>query len=258
MGDYAIGQSVPRFEDLRLVRGGGRYVDDIVLPGMAFGHVLRSPHAHARIRSIDTAKAKAAPGVLAVLTGADWAGLRLRRPAGAGRHEAARRLADVPAALSGAGQGPGALGRRLCGLRGGGDPPPGGGRGRADRGRLRAAAGGGLDRRRGRARRAARVRRLQGQHLLRARRRRQGGDRRGLRARRPRGQAALRDQPRDRRHHGAARRDRRLQRDRRPLHHLHDAAARASVPRRARGDSCSRCRRARCAWSPATSAAASA
>src|SRR6266436_545584 len=72
MGDYAIGQSVPRFEDLRLVRGGGRYVDDMVLPGMAFGHVLRSPHAHARIRSIDTAKAKASPGVLAVLTGADW------------------------------------------------------------------------------------------------------------------------------------------------------------------------------------------
>jgi aerobic carbon-monoxide dehydrogenase large subunit len=72
MGDYAIGQSVPRFEDLRLVRGGGRYVDDIALPGMVFGHVLRSPHAHARIRSIDTSKAKAAPGVLAVLTGADW------------------------------------------------------------------------------------------------------------------------------------------------------------------------------------------
>src|ERR1043165_2888468 len=73
MGDYAIGRSVPRFEDLRLVRGGGRYVDDFVLPGMAFGHVLRSPHAHARIRKIDTAKAKAAPGVLLVLTGADWA-----------------------------------------------------------------------------------------------------------------------------------------------------------------------------------------
>src|ERR1700730_8338462 len=73
MGEYAIGKSVPRFEDLRLLRGGGRYVDDFVLPGMAFGHVLRSPHAHARIRKIDTAKAKAAPGVLAVLTGADWA-----------------------------------------------------------------------------------------------------------------------------------------------------------------------------------------
>jgi len=72
MGEFAIGQAVPRFEDPRLLRGGGRYVDDIVLPGMAFGHVLRSPHAHARIRSIDTSAAKAAPGVLTVLTGADW------------------------------------------------------------------------------------------------------------------------------------------------------------------------------------------
>jgi carbon-monoxide dehydrogenase large subunit len=72
MGEFAIGQPVSRFEDPRLLRGGGRYVDDMVLPRMAFGTVLRSPHAHARIRSIDTSKAKAAPGVLAVLTGADW------------------------------------------------------------------------------------------------------------------------------------------------------------------------------------------
>src|SRR6201984_1551102 len=72
MGEFAIGQSVARFEDPRLLRGGGRYVGDIVLPGMVFGYVLRSPHAHARIRAIDVAKAKAAPGVLAVLTGADW------------------------------------------------------------------------------------------------------------------------------------------------------------------------------------------
>ena len=72
MGEFAIGQSVPRFEDPRLVKGGGRYVGDMVLPGMVFGYVLRSPHAHARIRSIDTSKAKAAPGVLAVLTGEDW------------------------------------------------------------------------------------------------------------------------------------------------------------------------------------------
>ena len=72
MGEFAIGQGVPRFEDPRLLRGGGKYVDDIVLPGMAFGHVLRSPHAHAKIKSIDTSKAKAAPGVLCVLTGEDW------------------------------------------------------------------------------------------------------------------------------------------------------------------------------------------
>src|SRR5579884_4114943 len=72
MEECALGRPVPRFEDLRLLRGGGRYVDDIVLPRMAFGHVLRSPHAHARIRAIDATRARAAPGVLAVLTGADW------------------------------------------------------------------------------------------------------------------------------------------------------------------------------------------
>jgi len=72
MGEYAIGQPVPRFEDPRLVKGHGRYVADMAFPGMAFGYVLRSPHAHARIRSIDIAKAKAAPGVLGAFTGADY------------------------------------------------------------------------------------------------------------------------------------------------------------------------------------------
>ena len=72
MGEFAIGQPVPRFEDPRLVKGAGRYVADMMFPGMAFGYVLRSPHAHARIRSIDTSKAKAVPGVLAVLTSADY------------------------------------------------------------------------------------------------------------------------------------------------------------------------------------------
>jgi carbon-monoxide dehydrogenase large subunit len=71
MGEFAIGQGVSRFEDPRLVQGGGRYVDDIKLPGMAHGVVLRSPHAHAKILSIDTAAAEAAPGVLCVLTAAD-------------------------------------------------------------------------------------------------------------------------------------------------------------------------------------------
>jgi carbon-monoxide dehydrogenase large subunit len=72
MGEFAIGQHVPRFEDPRLVRGEGQYVGDVALPGMVFGYVLRSPHAHAKIKSIETGRAKAAPGVLAVLTGADW------------------------------------------------------------------------------------------------------------------------------------------------------------------------------------------
>ena len=73
MGEFALGQPVPRFEDPRLIRGGGRYVDDLALPRMAYSYVLRSPHAHARIRAIATTAAKAAPGVLLVLTGADWA-----------------------------------------------------------------------------------------------------------------------------------------------------------------------------------------
>jgi carbon-monoxide dehydrogenase large subunit len=72
MGEFAIGQGVPRFEDPRLVRGGGRYIDDVVYPGMAFGVVLRSPHGHAKILSIKTDNARSAPGVLAVITAADW------------------------------------------------------------------------------------------------------------------------------------------------------------------------------------------
>jgi carbon-monoxide dehydrogenase large subunit len=71
MGEFAVGQGVSRFEDPRLVRGGGRYVDDIKLPGIAHAVVLRSPHAHAKIKSIDVSAAKGASGVLAVLTAAD-------------------------------------------------------------------------------------------------------------------------------------------------------------------------------------------
>lgn len=68
---FGIGQPVPRTEDPRFLKGVGRYVADLLPPNLAHGVVLRSPHAHARITSIDTAEAKRAPGVLAVLTGAD-------------------------------------------------------------------------------------------------------------------------------------------------------------------------------------------
>jgi carbon-monoxide dehydrogenase large subunit len=69
--DTGIGQPVRRVEDRRFLTGAGRYVDDIVLPGQVHGVVIASPYAHARIRSIDTTAAKAAPGVLCVLTGQD-------------------------------------------------------------------------------------------------------------------------------------------------------------------------------------------
>jgi carbon-monoxide dehydrogenase large subunit len=66
-----IGSPVRRKEDLRLVAGKGCYSDDVNLPNQAYAVMVRSPHAHARIRAIDTAAARAVPGVLAVLTGRD-------------------------------------------------------------------------------------------------------------------------------------------------------------------------------------------
>ncbi|HTI81020.1 MAG TPA: xanthine dehydrogenase family protein molybdopterin-binding subunit [Acetobacteraceae bacterium] len=67
-----IGHPVRRKEDLRLLRGQGRYADDVPLANLAHAVMVRSPHAHARIMGIDMAAAKHAPGVLAVLTGADY------------------------------------------------------------------------------------------------------------------------------------------------------------------------------------------
>ena len=82
MSVQKIGQHVVREEDFRLLRGKGRYVSDMKASGEAQAHVLRSPHAHAKIVALDTARAKAAPGVLAVLTAADLAkrGLGTLRP----------------------------------------------------------------------------------------------------------------------------------------------------------------------------------
>jgi hypothetical protein len=68
-----MGHSIKRKEDPRFIRGKGTYVDDVVLPGMLYLDIVRSPHAHAKIVKIDTAKAMAVPGVLAVITGADLA-----------------------------------------------------------------------------------------------------------------------------------------------------------------------------------------
>src|SRR5260221_7886545 len=67
----AIGEPVVRKEDAELVTGQGRFSDDVNLPGQAYAVMVRSPHAHARIRGIDVSAAMAVPGVIAVLTGAD-------------------------------------------------------------------------------------------------------------------------------------------------------------------------------------------
>jgi carbon-monoxide dehydrogenase large subunit len=74
---FGIGQSVRRVEDQRFITGRGRYVDDINLSHQCYGVVVYSPHAHARIRRVGTDTAKAAPGVLCVLTGQDAAAEKL-------------------------------------------------------------------------------------------------------------------------------------------------------------------------------------
>ena len=68
-----MGHSIKRKEDSRFIQGKGNYVDDVHLPGMVYGHMVRSPYAHARLKGINTEKAKALHGVLAVITGEDLA-----------------------------------------------------------------------------------------------------------------------------------------------------------------------------------------
>src|SRR5689334_4257589 len=75
MGQFGIGQAIKRFEDVRLVRGQGRFHDDVNLAGQAYAVIVRSIHAHARMTRIDATQALRSPGVLAVFTGADTAEL---------------------------------------------------------------------------------------------------------------------------------------------------------------------------------------
>src|SRR5271169_1234129 len=71
MTKFGIGQAVRRVEDQRFATGAGQYVGDISLPRQCYGVALLSPHAHAVIKRVDATAAKAAPGVLVVLTGVD-------------------------------------------------------------------------------------------------------------------------------------------------------------------------------------------
>src|ERR687887_910110 len=72
-----IGARVPRKEDYRFLTGAGQYTDDVTLPGQTYAAFVRSPHAHAVVRSVKTDKAKKAPGVIAIFTGADLAAAKV-------------------------------------------------------------------------------------------------------------------------------------------------------------------------------------
>ena len=94
MGQFGLGQPVRRLEDPRLLMGAGRFADDVSAPNQAYACVIRSPHAHAHIRSIDTSAARKAAGVVGVLTGvnAQDDGIGLMPCAGAHRIEPARTI----------------------------------------------------------------------------------------------------------------------------------------------------------------------
>jgi carbon-monoxide dehydrogenase large subunit len=77
MGAPLIGARIQRKEDYRFLTGAGQYTDDVTLPRQSHAAFVRSPHAHAKIKSVNAAKAKAAPGVLAVYTGEDIAAAKL-------------------------------------------------------------------------------------------------------------------------------------------------------------------------------------
>ena len=74
-----MGHSMKRKEDLRFIQGKGNYVDGVHLPGMVYGQLVRSPYAHARIKSVNTENAKKVPGVLAVITGETFTTMELMR-----------------------------------------------------------------------------------------------------------------------------------------------------------------------------------
>ena len=137
---YAIGEPVKRKEDSQLLRGQGRYTDDINLPNQAYAYILRSTIAHGRIKSIGIEAAKAMPGVLAIYTGADMkqygtiqSGAAVQEP---------RRLRHEEAGQGDAVERQGALRRRSDRLRGGGNHRASQRRLRSDRSRYRDAAGG--------------------------------------------------------------------------------------------------------------------
>ena len=95
---FGAGQPIKRLEDQRLLTGKGQFIDDKPEDGALWLYVLRSPHAHAKITSIDTKAAAEMPGVEAVYTGADLIDRRYRHASDAGGFPAARWFPDDRAA----------------------------------------------------------------------------------------------------------------------------------------------------------------
>ena len=258
MAKFGVGQPVRRVEDQRFLTGQGRYVDDIVLPGMAHACNVLSPHAHAKIKK---RRHRQGQGRARRAAGADRRRCRRRQDRRAHLASDAgglRRAEGPPHLPAAAGQRPRPPCRRPRRLRRRRDADAGPRRRRAGRGRVRAAAGAGQHRGCRQARRDEGLgRQPAGQQRLPPDVRQQGRDRRGLRHRQARGQAPGREQPAVAGLDGAARRHRRLQL-RRPTRPRSTPPTRIRTARAWRCRTSSTCRRTASAWCRPTSAAASA
>ena len=255
---FAVGQPVPRSEDPILVRGAGRYTDDINLPGQAYAAMVRSAVAHGVIRGIDASAARAMPGVLAVYTGDDLQaagygafpnvvalknrdGSQMRKPKRiALATDRVRFVGDPVAFVVAASEAEARDAAEAVKL---------------DIDELPAVTTpeAALERRR-----AADLRRRSRQRRARLLLRRQREDGRGLRQGRARHQARYRQQPHRRQRHGAARCHCGIRRGERSASRSMSAARACSAPTTCCPRSCSTFRRTRSASSPAMSAAPSA
>ena len=152
MGVEGIGASVVRKEDKRFITGKGRYIDDISCMGMTHAHFIRSPHAHAKVKGIDSAEAMKMPGVVAVLTGQQIVDDKIGNLICGWVITLQGRHADEDGRLPGDGAGDRAL--RRTGRRGGDrrDQEPGARRRRGGGRQLRGVAGGRRHSRRDRSR----------------------------------------------------------------------------------------------------------
>ena len=230
MSATGIGAAVRRKEDFRFITGKGQYTDDVVRPGETRAVFVRSPHAHAKIKSIDVSAAKTMPGVVAVLTGADLAtdkignlicGWMIHSKDGT-----PMKMAPHPALASGKVNCVGdAVAVVIAETHGAGAR-----RRREGQGRLRGAAGGGRSGQGAGAGRAADPRRHRQEHDLSVASRRRQGDGRGLCRRQARHQARHHQQPPGAERDGAARGARRIRRRHRPAHAVEHVAEPARRP----------------------------
>ena len=234
MSKFGIGQAVRRVEDQRFTTGSGQFVADMALPRQCYGVAVLSPHAHAIIKRVDVSAAKAAPGVLCVLTGADAATDKIGGIPPFFMPECLGRAAGLSDHATGAARRPRPLHRRPRRLRRRGNRGAGARRRRAGRRSTTNCLPAVVDLEQAAQPAAPKIwEQCPGGNVGRHDRvRRQGRGRCGFRQRQACRLGATDQQPGHRQPDRAARCARRLRRRRRQIHALHNVAGSAQRPRR--------------------------